>query len=58
VRLLAAAQKRLESLSEDLADVLETADAEVFSAAEQALTNVVGRLARLVHQIERRLKQS
>ena len=57
VRLLAAAQKRLESLSEDLADVLETADAEVFSAAEQALTNVVGRLARLVHQIERRLKK-
>jgi hypothetical protein len=38
--------------------VLETADAEVFSAAEQALTNVVGRLARLVHQIERRLKKA
>jgi rubrerythrin len=58
VHVLAAAQKRLESLSEDLADVLETADAEVFSAAEQALTNVVGRLARLVHQIERRLKKA
>jgi len=58
VQLLAAGQKRLESLSEELADVLETADAEVFSAAEQALTNVVGRLARLVHQIERRLKKA
>jgi rubrerythrin len=57
VRLLAAAQKPLEGLSEDLADVLETADAELFSAAEQALTNVVGRLARLVFQIERRLSQ-
>ena len=57
VRLLAAAQKRLESLSEDLADVLATVDAEVFSAAEQALTNVIGRLARLVLQIERRLKK-
>jgi hypothetical protein len=27
----------------------------VFSAAEQAFTNVVGRLARLVFQIERKL---
>jgi rubrerythrin len=57
VRVLAAAQKRLELLSEDLADVLETADAELFSAAEQALTNVVGRLARLVFQIERKLQK-
>ncbi|MFW6076896.1 MAG: ferritin-like domain-containing protein [Hyphomicrobiales bacterium] len=55
VQLLAAAQKPLEQLSEDLADVLETADAELFAAAEQALTNVVGRLARLVDQIERKL---
>jgi rubrerythrin len=55
VQLLAAAQKPLESLSEELADVLETADADVFSAAEQAFTNVVGRLARLVFQIERKL---
>jgi len=58
VRLLAAAQKPLELVSEELADVLETADAELFAAAEQALTNVVGRLARLVFQIERKLKQS
>jgi rubrerythrin len=57
VRLLAAAQKPLESLSEDLAEVLETTQEEVFSAAEQALTNVVGRLARLVFQIERKLRK-
>ena len=57
VQLLAAAQKPLERLSEDLADVLETADAELFAAAEQALTNVVGRLGRLVFQIERKLQQ-
>lgn len=55
VRLLVAAQKPLERLAEELTDVLETADAAVFSVAEQALTNVVGRLARLVFQIERRL---
>jgi chemotaxis protein histidine kinase CheA len=55
VQLLAAAQKCLEMLSEDLSDVLETADEEVFSAAEQALSNVVERLARLVFQIDRRL---
>jgi rubrerythrin len=57
VQLLAAAQKPLELLSEELADVLETADAELFAAAEQALSNVVGRLARLVFQIERKLQQ-
>ena len=56
VQLLAAAQKPLERLSETLADVLETADAELFTATEQALTNVVGRLARLVFQIERKLQ--
>jgi rubrerythrin len=57
VRLLAAAQKRLERLSEELADVLESADADLFAAAEQALTNVVGRLARLVFQIEGKLQR-
>jgi len=57
VQLLAAAQKPLERLSEVLADVLETADAELFAAAEQALTNVVGRLARLVFQIEGKLQR-
>jgi rubrerythrin len=57
VQLLAAAQKPLERLSEVLADVLESADAELFAAAEQALTNVVGRLARLVFQIERKLQR-
>ena len=56
VQLLAAAQKPLERLSEELADVLETADAELFAAAEEALTNVVGRLARLVFQIEGKLQ--
>jgi rubrerythrin len=57
VRLLAAAQKPLESLSEDLTDVLETADQELATAAEQALSNVVDRLARLVFQIERKLQK-
>lgn len=57
VQLLAAAQKPLEQLSEELAEVLETAEAELFAAAEQALTKVVGRLARLVFQIERKLKE-
>jgi rubrerythrin len=57
VQLLAAAQKLLERLSEELADVLESADAELFAAAEQALTNVVGRLARLVFQIEGKLQR-
>ena len=45
------------ALVETLADVLETADAELFAAAEQALTNVVGRLARLVFQIEGKLQR-
>jgi rubrerythrin len=58
VQLLAAAQKPLELLSEELADTLETADAELFAATEQALTNVVGRLARLVFQIERKLQKA
>jgi hypothetical protein len=37
--------------------VLETTQEEVFSAAEQALTNVVARLARLVFHIERKLRK-
>jgi hypothetical protein len=57
VQLLAAAQKPLERLSEVLADVLESADADLFAAAEQALSNVVGRLARLVFQIEGKLQR-
>ena len=56
VQLLAEAQKPLEQLSEDLADVLEAADAELFATAEQALTNVVGRLARLVFRIGGKLQ--
>ena len=58
VQLLAAAQKPLERLSEELADVLEAADTELFVAAEHALTNVVGRLARLVSRIEGKLHEA
>ena len=39
-------------------DASGTADTELFTAAEQALTNVVGRLARLVFQIEHKLQQA
>jgi rubrerythrin len=58
MRLLVAAQKPLERLSEDLENALESANEEISSAAEEALLNVVGRLARLRHQIELRMMSS
>jgi hypothetical protein len=51
-RLLIAAQKPLETLSEELEGILEKADGELAAAAEAALLNVVGRLAKLRARIE------
>lgn len=52
LRLLVAAQKPLERLSEELEYVLESAEGELAAAAEAALMNVIGRLAQLTAQIQ------
>lgn len=53
LRLLIAAQKPLESLSEELEAILEKAEGETAATAERALQNMVARLARLRAEIER-----
>lgn len=52
LRLLVAAQKPLERLSEELEWILDHADGRLAVAAEAALVRVVGRLARLIAQIQ------
>lgn len=52
LRLLVAAQKPLERLSEELEWILDHADGELAVATESAMVKVLGRLARLTTQIQ------
>lgn len=51
--LLVAAQKPLETFSEELELILETAAGPVAAEAERALSNVIARLARIAYHAER-----
>ena len=53
VRLLIAAQKPLEQLTEDLEYILEQTTGDIATEAERAYLNAVARLARLRAEIER-----
>lgn len=56
VHLLVAAQKPLESLSEELEAVMSTATGALFEQTEAALVNVVTRLARIALRTARALQ--
>ena len=56
VVLLVAAQEALEAFSETLDDVLRTTEGELFARVEQALANVVTRMAQLSLHLARRLQ--
>lgn len=56
--LLVAAQQPLEALSDALEQAMRTLDGEAFTAAAQAQSNVVERLARLALQVQRRLQRA
>jgi rubrerythrin len=58
LRLLTLAQAALESLAEILETILHRAEGELFAEGERALANVIGRIATISLQAERRLQQS
>ncbi len=56
VRLLMAAQAPLEALAEALETVMGRIEGDLFAEAEKALANVIGRIAKISLQAERRME--
>src|SRR5690606_13972888 len=55
VRLLTAAQAPLEALGDTLEKVMRGIEGDLFAAAEKALANVIGRIAKIALQAEQRM---
>ena len=55
MRLLLAAQAPLEALSDTLEAIMRLNEGEVFAEAQRAAANVIGRIAKLSLQAERRM---
>ena len=55
VRLLLSAQAPLEALSDTLEAIMRLNEGEVFAEAQRAAANVIGRIAKLSLQAERRM---
>lgn len=56
VRLLTAAQAPLEALGDTLETVMRGIEGDLFAEAEKALANVIGRIAKIALQAERRME--